>query len=70
MKLYEWCEALSSRVGVEASLTGESGGVTSIVVEKSRFVDFLTSTESEQKWPQRSPTFQRSLIPYLSLFLF
>ena len=44
-----WCEALSSRVGVEAALKGESGGVTSIVVEKSRFVDFLMSTESEQK---------------------
>ena len=38
-----WCEALSSRVGVGAALKGESGGGTRIVVEKSRFVDFLTS---------------------------
>ena len=40
-----WCEALSSRVGVEAALKGESGGGTGIVVETSRFVDFLTSNK-------------------------
>ena len=54
---------------VGAALKGESGGVTRICVEKSRFVDFLTSLESEQKLPPWSPTIKRSLIPYLSLFL-
>ena len=57
-------------VGDGAALKGESGGVTGIVVEKLRFVHFLTSIESEQKLPQWSPTFERSLIPYLSLFIF
>ena len=35
---------------VGAALKGESGGVTRIRVKKSRFVDFLTSQESQQKW--------------------
>ena len=43
LTIWMWCEALSSWVGVEAALKGESGGVTGIVVETLRFVDFLTS---------------------------
>ena len=50
-----WCEELSLRVWVKVAIKGESEGVTSIAVEKSRFVDFM-SMESKQKshgGPQR-----------------
>ena len=49
---------------------GESGGITSTVVEKPCFVDFGIQIKLTRQGPQYPLIKQRSLIRYLSLILF